>query len=155
MQVLPKYRLELHWESVVYHQTEVATLKGAYFSGSALKDAEKLRDEDQLILDMTQQHWVFVPMQDFYQATLYWKGVEYRGDRIYLKEARLQGKYVNSIVPLKNDNWILIDCKEHDSKKMTVGKRGKKLAPGVYQTIYTHTIPYWAEIMKGTGEEKF
>lgn len=155
MQVLPKYRLELRWESVSCSKGDVAILKGAYFSGPVLKDAEKLQDEDKLIIDMTQQHWVFPPMQDFYQATLFWKGVEYKGDRIFLKEARIEGKYVNSIAPLTNDNWILIDCKEHDTKKMTAGRRGKRLAPGVYQTRYTHTIVYWAEIMKVSGEEKF
>lgn len=155
MKVLTKYRLELHWKSVSYTREDLAVLTGAYFSGPVLKDAVKLRNEDQLTLDLTRQHWIFPPMKDFYQGTLFWKGIEYKEDRIYLKEARIQGKYVNSIETLADTNWILIDCKEHDTKKVMEGKRGKKLAPGVYQTIYNHSLVYWAEIMKDEGEAKY
>lgn len=154
MKILNKYRLELHWDSVSYNRDDVAVLKGAYFSGPVLKDAEKLRDEDVLTLDMTDQHLVFPAVADFYQAVLNWKGIEYKGAKIFLKEAHIKGRYVNSIETLRNNDWILIDCKDHDLKKM-VGKRGKKLAPGVYQTIYNHSLVYWAKVMKAEGEAKF
>ena len=154
MKVLDKYRLELHWTSVSYNREDVAVLKGAYFSGPVLKDAEKLREEDQLTLDMTDQHWIFPPMKDFYQAVLKWKGVQYHGGKIFLKEAYIKGKYVNSIETLENKDWILIDCKAHDTKRL-MGKRGKRLAPGVYQTIYNHPLVYRSKVMKSEGEDKY
>ncbi len=154
MRVLDKYRLELRWDLVSYNRDNVAVLKGAYFSGSVLKDATQLQEEDSLILDMTQQHLIFPPMDSFYQAVLTWKGVDYRGDKIFLKEAYVKGKYINSIETLKDKDWIVIDCKEHDTKKM-LGKRGKKLAPGVYQTLYKHSLVYWAEVMKTEGGNKY
>jgi hypothetical protein len=155
MQVLDKYRLELHWDFVSYSRDDVIVLKGAYFGGPVLKDAVQLQEEDQLILDMTDQHLILPPMADFYQAVLSWKGVEYRGDKIFLKDAHIKGKYINSLETLRNKDWILIDCKEHDLKKVLKNKRGKKLGPGVYQKIYTHSLVYWAKIMNAGGAEKY
>ena len=152
--VLDKYRLELHWASVSYQAEDVAVLKGAYFSGPVLKDAEQLRDEDNLILDMTQQHLIFPPMEGFYQAVLSWKGVQYEGDKIFLKEAHIKGKYVNSLETLENKDWVRIDCTAYDTAKM-MGKRGKRLARGVYTTKYDHALVYWAEVMKAEGKEKY
>ena len=154
MKVLSKYRLELHWDSVSYNRDDVAVLSGAYFTGPVLKDAEQLVDDDKLILDMTQQHLIFPLMNDFYQCTLSWKGVSYKGDKIFLKEAYIKGRYVNSVETLENKDWILIDCKEHDTKKM-MGRRGKRIAHGVYQTKYHHSLVYWSEVMKSEGGEKY
>lgn len=152
--VLNKYRLELHWKSVLYKTEDVAVLKGAYFGGPVLSDAEQLLDEDTLILDMTEQHLVFPPMEDFYQAVLNWKGVQYEGDKIFLKEAYIKGKYINSLETLENNDWIKIDCSEHDTKKL-MGKRGKRIANGVYATDYNHPLVYWAEVMRAGGGGKY
>ena len=154
MSVLDKYRLELHWESVSYNRDDVAVLKGAYFSGPALKDAEELRQEDQLTLDMTAQHWIFASMGDFYHAILYWKGTAYQGNKIILKEAWIKGKYINSLEKLENQDWVLIDCKEHDTKRM-YGRKGRKIAPGVYETRYTHALAYRSEVHRPDKEAKY
>lgn len=154
MKVLNKYRLELHWKSVTYNEEEVAVLAGAYFSGPVLQEAMRLEEEDKLTLDMTKQHVVFAAMDDHYQAILNWKGVYYRGNRIFLKEAWLQGRYVNSLEMLRDTDWFLIDCAAHDIEKYE-GKRGKKIGPGVYETNYKHPLVYWAEIHKDDKERKF
>jgi hypothetical protein len=135
--VLQKYKLELRWDAVEYNDEDLAVLKGAYFTGPVLKEAAQLRDEDQLTLDMTSQHAIFTPMADYYHAILYWKGVEYKGDRIFLKEAWVRGKYVNSLETLENSNWILIDCAQHEEEK------------------HPFHLVYWAKVMKAEGEEKY
>lgn len=135
MRVLNKYRLELHWDSVEYNRDDVAVLKGAYFEGPVLKEAAQLNEEDSIVLDMTSQHMIFIP--DFYQSTLWWKGVEYKEGRIYLKEAWIKGKYVNSIETLRNNDWLLIDCKEHE------------MATHVFHLVY------WAEVRNSEQEKKF
>lgn len=151
MKVLSKYRLELHWDEVIYKE-DVAFLKGAYFTGPVLKDAAKLEEEDEIILDLTSQHSIFIP--DHYQAVLHWKGIEYLGDRIYLKEAWIKGRYVNSIETLKDHDWILINCKGHDIKDMEA-RKGKRLARGLYTNIYNHLLVYWSEVCKENREAKY
>ncbi len=135
--VLHKYRLELRWSSVEYPTDDVATLKGAYFSGPVIKDAARLRDEDQLTLDMTDQHAIFTPMSDYYHGILNWKGVSYNGDRIFLNEAFIRGKYVNALETLENHNWILIDCTQHEEAQ------------------HAFHLVYWAKVMLENDQEKF
>ena len=136
MRVLTKYRLELRWDKVEYSREAVAVLKGAYFTGPVLKDAAQLEDEDQLILDMTAQHIIFV-IPEYYQATLKWKGVEYKDDKIFLKESWIEGKYINSVETLEDNDFILIDCREHEKEK------------------HPFLLVYWAEVCKEDKEKKY
>ncbi len=133
--VIDKYRLELHWDSVEYNKEDVAVLKGAFFSGPVLKDAEKLREEDKLTIDMTTQHMVFIP--DYYQADLHWKGVLYKGNQIFLKEAWIRGKHINSVETLEDTDWLLIDCREHEEER------------------HPFHLVYWAEVCKENKEKKY
>jgi len=135
MRVLTKYRLELRWDKVSYPEEDVAVIKGAYFCGPVLQEAAKINENDQLILDMTPQHLVFIP--DYYQAVLKWKGVEYLDDKIFLKGATIKGKYVNSVATLRDTDWVLIDCTEHEVKS------------------HPFHIAYWAEVHKAEGSDKF
>ncbi|KKL89057.1 hypothetical protein LCGC14_1918550 [marine sediment metagenome] len=135
MRILEKYRLELHWDTVEYNRDDVAVLKGAYFEGPVLQEAVQLNEEDSLVMDMTNQHMIFMP--DYYQATLSWKGVVYKEGRIYFKETHIKGKYVNSIETLKDTDWILMDCKEHE------------MATHVFNLVY------WAEVRNSEQEKKF
>ncbi len=135
--VLQKYRLELRWNSVEYPTDDLAILKDAYFTGPVLKDSAQLRDDDELILDMTSQHVIFTPMDDYYHGTLHWKGVEYRGDCIFLKEANIRGKYVNALETLEDNNWILIDCIQHEEEK------------------HPFNLVYRSQVMTTVGQEKF
>ncbi len=135
MRVLNKFRLELRWDKVGYPTEDMAALKGAYFTGPVLKEAAKISPNDQLMLDMTYQHMIFIP--DYYQALLQWKGVEYRDDKVFLKGATLKGKHLNSIEPLTAADFILIDCKEHEEKK------------------HPYHLVYWAEVCKENKEVKY
>lgn len=137
MDVLTKYRLELHWDSVEIAEDDRAVLKGAYFTGPVLSDAAQINDDDQLTLDMTKQHAILAPMKDYYQAVLKWKGVDYKDDKVFLKEVWLRGKYVNTLEKLENDDWILIDCREHE------------------EISHPFLLVYWAEIYKKEKERKY
>ena len=135
MRVMNKYRLELRWDKVEYPTEDVASLKKAYFMGPVLKEAAQISPNDQLMLDMTYQHMIFVP--EYYQALLQWKGVEYKDDKVFLKGATIKGKHINSLEPLNNTDFILIDCKEHEEKK------------------HAFHLVYWAEICKADKEKKY
>jgi len=135
MRVMNKYRLELHWDTVEYPEDNVAVLKEAYFTGPVLKEAAQLQGDDQLMLDVTQQHMVFIP--DYYQAVLNWKGVEYRDNKVFLEKAMIKGKHINSIEALNDTDFILIDCKEHEEEK------------------HPYHLVYWAEVCKENKEAKY
>ena len=135
MRIPNKYRLELHWDKIHYSEEEEAVLVGAYFSGPVFREAAQVQPNDKLTLDMTDQYLVLVP--DYYQAVLEWKEVDYKQGRVFLKEATIKGKYVNSIETLKDKDWILIDCSQHEEDK------------------HPFNLVYWAEVRKETGEEKF
>jgi len=134
MKVLPKNRLELHWESVNY-KGESAILKGAYLCGPVFKDAAELRQNDSLVLDMTEQHKLLLP--EYYQATLFWRQVEYKEEKVFLPGAMITGKYVNSTYTLRDTDWILIDCKNHDEKN------------------HPYHLVYYSKVMKKEGEDKY
>ncbi len=135
MRVSKKYRLELHWDRVDYNRNDLASLTGAYFTGPVLEDAEEVKENDELTLDMTSQHLVFI--DDYYHAFLRWKGVEYRDGKIFLGDATIKGKHINSIEVLRDNDWILIDCSEHEEKK------------------HPFHLVYWAEVCKVSGEVKY
>ena len=137
MDVLTKYRLELSWDAVEYNEEDRAVLTGAYFAGPVLSDAARINDDDQLILDLTKQHVILAAMDDYYQAVLKWKGVDYKDDKVLLKECWVKGKYVNSLEKLENDDWILIDCREHEEEN------------------HPFLLVYWAEIYKKEKERKY
>jgi hypothetical protein len=120
---------------VEYAEDDVAVLRGAYFCGPVLKEAARLREEDELVLDMTAQHALFAP--DYYQATLRWKGVDYKADKIFLKESHIRGKYVNSIETLADTDFILINCEQHE------------------EANHPFFLVYWAQICKEDREKKF
>ena len=135
MYVIDKYRLELRWGKVEYNREDVAVLKQAYFIGPVLLDSAQLLYEDSLVIDMTSQHSLLV--EDYYHATLSWKGVQYKRDRIVLTEAWIKGKYVNSIETLENTDWILINCTQHDQKK------------------HPYNLVYFSQVCKEDKERKF
>ena len=110
------YRLELHWQQVLYEVEEEATLIEAYFSGPALKVAQKIEESDSIVIDMTSQYLVFLP--SFYLAILYWEGITYSedGKKIFLRGAKIKNKYINSIPKLNNTDYFIFDVANHEEK---------------------------------------
>lgn len=110
-----KYRLELHWKSVVYERDGVCKLKGAYFSGPALSMAQKINDNDNIAIDFYKQYLVFV--KNVYVAKLSWKKVIYNKDNtVSLKNTILKhNTELNRVPKLNNTDYIVIDTKNHES----------------------------------------
>ncbi len=110
-----KYRLEVHWAKVIYEQEGVAKLLNCYFSGPALKDAAIINGDDFISLDFAKQYIVFVP--HYYIVKLSWGNVRQTSTNVDLDNALLTNKYVNSIPKLSNDDYIVIDTKNHEDDK--------------------------------------
>ena len=110
-----KYRLEIHWQKVIYEKDGLSRLEGCYLSGPVIKDVDQMNAPDSIKLDFTNQYRVFVP--NFYIATLSWAGVEHKSDRIYLDTVLLKNKFLNSVPKLNDDDYLVVDTKNHEDEK--------------------------------------
>jgi len=107
-----RYRLELHWTTVIYEREGIAILEGAYFSGPVLKISQRINEKDFISLDMTEQYNIIIP--DYYIAKFMWNGIDYGQNIILLKKTMLENKYVNSIPKLKGSDYFVIDTSKHE-----------------------------------------
>ncbi len=110
-----KYRLELHWDSIVYHNDKEATLEGAYFWGPALKEAAKIESPDFIDLDLTPQ--LLVVIDSYYIVRLTWKGVKYRADKVILEGAVLLNDRLKGLHKFERGDSILINTENHEESK--------------------------------------
>lgn len=110
-----RYRLELHWDKAIYEQEGMCKLKDAYFSGPALKIAEKINGNDGINLDFYKQYIVFV--KNVYVAYLSWGDVVYNDDgRVTLKNAKLtHDTELNRVPKFKDTDYIAIDTEKHEA----------------------------------------
>lgn len=108
-------RLELHWEKAVYNVDNICELKGAYFSGPALSDAEKINSNDCIMLDFFKQYLVLV--KNVYVAKLSWRDVIYnKNNTITLKDAIISyDTELNRVPQFKTTDYIVIDTKNHEA----------------------------------------
>lgn len=108
-----KYRLELHWDRLEYHNDSVVNLLGAYLSGPVLIDAQKLNDKDCISLDLTPQH--LVVLNSYYIIKLDWSSVSYSPNGIVnLGSATLSNDHLKSLHKLENSDFILINTEKHE-----------------------------------------
>ncbi len=108
-----KYKLELHWAEAIYNTEGVCDLKEAYFSGPALADAEKVQDNDYIMLDFYSQYLVLV--SNVYVGKLSWGKVTYSGRTIKLSDAKItHDTELNKVPKLGSKDYLLIDTSNHE-----------------------------------------
>ena len=110
-----KFKLAIHWNKVVYAQEGVAKLEGCYLSGPVIKEVSEMNKKDAIALDFGNQYVVFVP--NYYVAKLSWEGVRHTPSKIYLDNVILQNKFLNSVPNLNDDDYIIVDTKNHEDDK--------------------------------------
>jgi hypothetical protein len=111
-----RFRLELHWESTTYEQDGICKLSGAYFSGPALVEADKIKDNDHIMLDFFQQYFILV--DNVYVAKFSWGQVIYnKDDTITLKNALIiHDTELNKVPKLTDTDYLIIDTSDHESE---------------------------------------
>jgi hypothetical protein len=113
MRCKDNYRLELHWDSIEYHNDFVAKLNGAQFSGAALKDAQKINGKDHIDLDLTPQH--LVVLNSYYIVRLEWAAVEYLSNgKVNLGGATLTNEHLRVLHKLESKDHIIINTEKHE-----------------------------------------
>ena len=108
-----KYKLELHWEKVKYEQDGLCKLIGAFFSGPALSNAEKINDNDTIKLDFFTQYLIFV--KNVYVGDLSWGEVLYNDKKVILKDALItHDTELNKVPKLRDTDYLVIDTSNHE-----------------------------------------
>ena len=111
-----RFRLELHWESTTYEQDGICKLSSVYFSGPALVEAGRIKDNDNIMLDFFQQYLVLV--DNVYVAKFSWGQVIYnKDDTITLKNAYItHDTELNKVPKLMDTDHLIIDTSNHESE---------------------------------------
>lgn len=110
-----KYRLELHWDEIIYCNDKEAVLKGAYFCGPALKDAAKIEAPDFIDLDLTPQ--LITVLDSYYIVRFAWKGVKYVAEKIVLEEAVFLNAHLKSLHKFERGDSVLVNTANHEEEK--------------------------------------
>jgi hypothetical protein len=112
-----RYKLELHWKKTAYDKDGICKFTGAYFSGPALADAEKLNENDHIMLDFFSQYLYLV--KGVYVAKFSWGPVSYNKDgSISLKKAVMtHDSELNRVPKLKGTDYLVIDTNGHDTER--------------------------------------
>ncbi len=113
--VSERFRLEIHWKKVKYEVDQIALIEGCYLSGPVLKEAIKLNDQDYIDLDFVGRYLIFV--DNYYIARLSWDSVEYKAEKIFLRDVKLENINLNVVPKLNNHDYIVIDTKDHEEEK--------------------------------------
>jgi hypothetical protein len=113
--VKEKYKLFLNWEGIEYLDETTAKLKGAFFSGPALKIAAKIDPSTYLDMDLTPQN--LTVLGSYYIVRLSWKEVRYFSEqKVGIEEVFLRNKDLKSLHKLGNKDSILINTEKHEEK---------------------------------------
>jgi len=110
-----RFRLELHWKRSVYEQDGVCKLSNACFSGPSLVEADKINDNDSIMLDFFQQYIVLV--ENVYVAKFLWGEVVYNKDStVALKNAFIShDTELNKVPKLLDTDYLIIDTSNHET----------------------------------------
>ena len=108
-----KYRLEVHWEKVIYEEGFVKLL-GCKLTGPVVAELE-LINKDSIKLDFVSQYIALLPQ--YYIATLSWDGVERKNNIILLDNVLIENTNINNLPTFTNDDFIVIDTSDHEDEK--------------------------------------
>lgn len=116
--VKEQYRLECHWEAVVYEQPGVCRLSNATFSGPVMCITNRIAANDEISIDFYSQYlWL---VRSVFVATLSWGDIAYTNDDTVVQLSDCFIKHsteLNSVPNLKATDWLLIDTINHEETK--------------------------------------
>ena len=110
------YKLELHWDKAIYKDRGRCDLVNASFSGPALMQADKINDNDNIMLDFYHQYIIIT--KNAYVGKLSWGEVIYNKDNtVSLRDAAItHDTELNRVPKLKDSDHLIIDTKGHETE---------------------------------------
>ena len=117
MNLAEQFKLELHWSKILRSKAGELHLIDAYFSGPALKQAEKIGNNDHIQIDFCSQFVVLV--RSVFVAKFSWGEVNYSKDnKVYLKNTIITyDPMVEGIPIIADTDYLVIDTKNHENEK--------------------------------------
>ena len=111
-----RFRLELRWKVAIYERDGVCKLVDACFSGPALVEANKINDNDSIMLDFFHQYIMLV--ENVYVANLSWGQVIYNKDgTVTLKKVFIKhDTELNKVPKLLDTDYLIIDTSNHETE---------------------------------------
>jgi len=111
-----RYRLELHWDKTVYKDEGRCDLINARFSGPALMQADKINNDDNIMLDFFHQYVIIT--KNAYVGKFSWGEVIYNKDNtVSLKDAVItHDTELNRVPKLKDTDHLIIDTNGHETE---------------------------------------
>ncbi len=110
-----KYKLELRWDSIEYHDDTTARLHNARLVGPALKIASKIASPDMIKLDLTPQ--LLALLDTYYVIRLSWDTVDYLSNgSVTLGGAVLNNTYLKTLHKLDDSDYIAINTEQHEEE---------------------------------------
>jgi hypothetical protein len=130
-----KFRLELKWAKPFYLKEGECSLEGAFFTGPVLQVAQKINENDFMMLDFYSQYVSLV--HGVYVGKFSWGEVIYSDDgtKVFLKNAVLSHNSELNNVPKLEDN----DCFVIDTGNHTMDQHNFNM---LYKTILVNTDNY-------------
>lgn len=110
-----KYRLEIHWEKVIYENDNMSKLVGCYLSGPVLREVQQLQENDYIDLDFGNQYTILI--SHYFILRLSWVGVTHTSDKIFLNDAIVKNIKLNDVPKLGNSDYIVVDTSDHEDGK--------------------------------------
>lgn len=112
-----RYTLEIHWKKANYNNEGICVFDDAYFCGPALAEAQKLNDDDYIMLDFFQQYLYLV--RSVYVGKFSWRGTEYsEGGIVKLRFSTLaHSSELNRVPKLKDNDFLIVDTSDHTIEK--------------------------------------
>lgn len=132
-----RYRLDLKWKKAIYEQEGICKLQGAYFSGPALAEAQRINNNDHIMVDFFKQYYVIA--KNVYVAKLSWGEVVYfdGSDKVYLKDAMLtHDTELNRVPKLNNMDFIILDTSDHVVERHPMNLTYKAFVVNNEQQLY-------------------
>ena len=108
-----KYRLELKWSNIEYNDN-IVNLRGAYFEGPVINDIAVLEPNDCIKLDFGKQYSSII--SKYYIVDFCWGSVSFNNKKILLSDSYMLINYDSSIPKIKQNDYIVIDTKDHRSE---------------------------------------
>lgn len=111
-----RFKLEISWQEVLYEKDGFCRFKNTVFSGPVLQIAQKIENNDYMMLDFYSQYLYIV--NSVYVAKFSWGAANYSDDgkKVYLEDAMLvHGEELNNVPRLKNSDYFIVDTSNHES----------------------------------------
>ena len=112
-----RFKLELRWSKILQSKAGEIHIVDAYFTGPALKQADKINNNDYIQIDFCSQY--IVTVRGVFVAKFSWGEVNYSQDnKVYLKNALITyDPMIEGLPKIDHTDYLVINTRNHENEK--------------------------------------